>query len=291
LVLLAEIESSLGKFDRSIANYQRAIGVAPNEVRLYVALGRLHETQGDWQQAQTLYEKALAIQPEDALAANNLAYIMIEHKESVNVALTLAQTARRGLPNLPNSADTLGWAYDHNGAYSVAVPFFDDAVQKAPGNLTYRYHLGLTYQRLNDLGRARTEFEKSMGRIIAKLDSTDLIDGVRVEPLQIYPDDRGFFTEIARLGRGLASDMVPDSTRKIQISLTLTYPNTIKAIHYHSEQTDLWAPVTGMVQVFLYDLRRHSKTFGLINTIYAGRFRPWEILIPPGVGHGYKALG
>ena len=44
-------------------------------------------------------------------------------------------------------------------------------------------------------------------------------------------------------------------------------------------------------QVFLYDLRRHSKTFGLINTIYAGRFRPWEILIPPGVGHGYKALG
>src|SRR6266480_359381 len=121
LVLLAEIESSLGKFDRSIASYQRAIGVAPNEVRLYVALGRLHESQGDWQQAQTLYQKALAIQPEDALAANNLAYIMIEHQESVNVALTLAQTARRGLPNLPNSADTLGWAYYHNGAYSVVV--------------------------------------------------------------------------------------------------------------------------------------------------------------------------
>ncbi|MCU1317025.1 MAG: dTDP-4-dehydrorhamnose 3,5-epimerase related [Candidatus Acidoferrum typicum] len=133
--------------------------------------------------------------------------------------------------------------------------------------------------------------EKSMGKIIAKPDSTDLIDGVRIEPLQIYPDDRGFFTEIARLGRGLATNMLPDSARNIQISLTLTYPNTIKAIHYHSEQTDLWAPVTGMVQVFLCDLRRHSKTFGLINTIYAGRFRPWEILIPPGVGHGYKALG
>ena len=133
--------------------------------------------------------------------------------------------------------------------------------------------------------------EKSMVKIIAKPDSTDLIDGIRIEPLRIYPDDRGFFTEIARLGRGLATDMVPDSAQKIQISLTLTYPNTIKAIHYHSEQTDLWAPVTGMAQVFLYDLRRHSKTFGLINTIYAGRCRPWGILIPPGVGHGYKALG
>jgi dTDP-4-dehydrorhamnose 3,5-epimerase-like enzyme len=28
-----------------------------------------------------------------------------------------------------------------------------------------------------------------------------------------------------------------------------------------------------------------------MNTIYVGRFRPWEILIRPGVGHGYKALG
>jgi len=137
--------------------------------------------------------------------------------------------------------------------------------------------------------RGRTE--KTLGKIIAKADSSDLIEGVRVEPLQVYPDDRGFFTELARLGKGLASGMVPDGTRNIQVSFTLTYPGTIKAIHYHSEQTDLWAPVSGMLQVFLCDLRRHSKTFGLINTLYVGRFRPWEILIPPGVGHGYKALG
>lgn len=132
---------------------------------------------------------------------------------------------------------------------------------------------------------------KTLGKIIVRPDSADLIDGVRIEPLRVYPDDRGFFTELARLGKGLASQMVPDGARAVQVSLTLTYPGTIKAIHYHSEQTDLWAPVSGMVQVFLYDLRRRSATFGAINTIYAGRFQPWEILIPPGVAHGYKALG
>ena len=132
---------------------------------------------------------------------------------------------------------------------------------------------------------------KTLGKIIAQPNSPDLIEGVLIEPLQVYPDDRGFFCELARLGKGLASKMVPDDQRKIQISLTLTYPGTIKAIHYHSEQTDLWAPVSGMVQVFLYDLRRNSSTFGAINTIFAGRFQPWEILIPPGVAHGYKALG
>jgi dTDP-4-dehydrorhamnose 3,5-epimerase len=133
--------------------------------------------------------------------------------------------------------------------------------------------------------------EKTLGKIIAKPNSPDLIDGVQIEPLTVYPDDRGFFTELARLGKGLASKMVPDGPRQIQVSLTLTYPGTIKAIHYHSEQTDLWAPISGMVQVFLYDLRVRSKTFGAINTIFAGRFQPWEILIPPGVAHGYKALG
>jgi dTDP-4-dehydrorhamnose 3,5-epimerase len=137
----------------------------------------------------------------------------------------------------------------------------------------------------------RCRSDKTLGTVIAKPDSADLIDGVRIEPLQVHPDDRGFFTELARLGKGLASGMVPDGTRNIQVSFTLTYPGTIKAIHYHSEQTDLWAPVSGMLQIFLCDLRRQSKTFGLINTLYVGRFRPWEILIPPGVGHGYKALG
>jgi len=132
---------------------------------------------------------------------------------------------------------------------------------------------------------------RTLGKIIAKLNSPDLIEGVQIESLNVYPDDRGFFCELARLGDGLATKMVPNDQSKIQVSLTLTYPGTIKAIHYHSEQTDLWAPISGMVQVFLYDLRRHSSTFGSINTIFAGRFQPWEILIPPGVAHGYKALG
>jgi len=74
--------------------------------------------------------------------------------------LSLAQTARKGLPDLPNSADTLAWAYYHNRAYAAAVPLLEGAVKATPNNQTYRYHLGLTYQQLNDQDRAKTEFEK-----------------------------------------------------------------------------------------------------------------------------------
>ena len=133
---------------------------------------------------------------------------------------------------------------------------------------------------------------KTLGSVITQPQSPELISGVAIEPLQIFADDRGCFAELARLGRsGIAEKMVPGGDRRIQVSLTLTYPGAIKAIHYHYEQTDLWVPVAGMMQVFLYDLRRGSATFGRINTLYVGRFRPWEILIPPGVAHGYKTLG
>ena len=138
----------------------------------------------------------------------------------------------------------------------------------------------------------RRQTARSLGKVISRADSADLIAGIVIESMQVHPDDRGFFAELARLGsRGIASGMVPDSQHQIQISTTLTYPGTIKAIHYHYEQTDLWAPIAGMLQVILYDLRRNSATFGRTNTLYAGVHQPWKILIPPGIGHGYKVLG
>ena len=120
-------------------------------------------------------------------------------------------------------------------------------------------------------------------------ESPGRIEGVRLERLAIHPDDRGYFEELFRLGHGLAEGFAPSGS--LQVSAALSYPATIKAIHYHLRQTDLWSVVTGLFQVMLYDLRTDSPTFGQTNTIYAGALRPWQILIPPGVGHGYKVVG
>ena len=59
-----------------------------------------------------------------------------------------------------------------------------------------------------------------MGKIIAKTDSADLIDGVKIEPLQLYPDDRGFYRTGATR-QGLATQMTRGQPR-IQVSFTLT---------------------------------------------------------------------
>lgn len=132
------------------------------------------------------------------------------------------------------------------------------------------------------------ECRKGIGDLITKPDSAQRIDGVQVEPYSLWPDDRGYFTEIIRLGQGLPAGFPAEST---QVSAALSYPGTIKAFHYHLHQTDFWEPVQGMFQVALADLRTGSPTFGRRNTFYAGVLRPWRILIPPGVAHGYKVIG
>ena len=70
----------------------------------------------------------------------------------------------------------------------------------------------------------------------------------------------------------------------------MSYPGTIKAFHFHMEQTDFWVPVRGMLQVAPVDLRPDSGTFGVTNAFYVSELRPWQVLIPPGVGHGYKVV-
>ena len=129
---------------------------------------------------------------------------------------------------------------------------------------------------------------KGLGAVILSPSSAGLIDGVRVEPVALYPDDRGYFMEVQRIGRGLAAGFPAAST---QVSAALNYPGTIKAFHYHLRQTDCWTPVKGLMQVALADLRAGSPTFGARNTMYVGALRPWQILIPPGVAHGYKVIG
>ena len=132
------------------------------------------------------------------------------------------------------------------------------------------------------------ECQKGIGALITKPDSAERIDGVQVKPYSLWPDDRGYFTEIIRLGQGLPAGFPAEST---QVSAALSYPGAIKAFHYHLHQTDFWVPIQGMFQVALADLRTGSPTFGQRNTFYAGVLRPWQILIPPGVAHGYKVIG
>lgn len=130
--------------------------------------------------------------------------------------------------------------------------------------------------------------DPGIGKVILSPTSGDLIADVQIRPFAVWPDDRGYFLEVARLGQGLVAEFPSAST---QVSTALNYPGIIKAFHFHKFQTDYWVPAAGLLQVALVDLRVGSRTYSLKNTLYIGALRPWQLLIPPGVAHGYKVIG
>ena len=64
-----------------------------------------------------------------------------------------------------------------------------------------------------------TASEKGIGKVITAPDSKDLIAGVRAQPYPVWPDDRGFFMEIVRIGRGLPENFPKETT---QVSAALS---------------------------------------------------------------------
>src|SRR6202030_3912908 len=119
------------------ASAQEALQHNPKNAQLSFLVGAIEDSQGHWQKAQDLYQKALQLQPDLALASNNLAYSMLEHGGNSDVALTLAQTARQKLPDNPSVADTLAWVYYKKGTYTLAIHLLEEAIKKAPDDPSF----------------------------------------------------------------------------------------------------------------------------------------------------------
>ena len=132
----------------------------PRETAFYLLAGGIYETRHDWENAKQQYQKVLALQPENPLASNNLAYVMLQQGGNVDVAFSMAQTARRQLPENANSADTLGWAFYHKQVYTSAIDLFKEAVKKEPDNALFNYHLGLAYAKSGQAGLARQQLDR-----------------------------------------------------------------------------------------------------------------------------------
>jgi tetratricopeptide (TPR) repeat protein len=159
--LFTQVELKLGKADKAIHAWEQWINSHPNDAQAYAVLGSLEETQ-DRTKAQTYYQKALQLNPDQPVAANNLAFLMLETGQNVDMALTLAQTARRLTPNAPNTADTLAWAYYYKGSYSMARDLLENALKVNPNNALYHYHLGMICLKLSDQNNASIHLKRAL---------------------------------------------------------------------------------------------------------------------------------
>jgi tetratricopeptide (TPR) repeat protein len=164
---LAQVQAAKGSTDEAIATCRQGLENNPNEPGFDILLGDLYQSKKDWNHATEAYQKALALKPENPLASNDLAAVMLQSGGNLDVALSLAQTARRGLPDSPGVADTLGWIYYQKGAYRLAVDSLREAMKLAqasnsPDNPRIHYRLGMAYAKSGQPALARQQLEKML---------------------------------------------------------------------------------------------------------------------------------
>ena len=108
---LGMVQGQRGELDAALQTYLNASQNNPKNATFYLLAGSIYDQRQDWERSKQLYQKVLALDPSNAVASNNLAFVMLQQGGNVDVAFAMAQTARRQLPDNPNAADTLGWAF------------------------------------------------------------------------------------------------------------------------------------------------------------------------------------
>jgi dTDP-4-dehydrorhamnose 3,5-epimerase len=110
-----------------------------------------------------------------------------------------------------------------------------------------------------------------------------MIEGVLVEPLKQFPDERG------RVMHMLRSDS-PIFTRFGEIYFSLVYPGVVKAWKRHKLMTQNYAVPVGNVKVVVYDGRPGSGTEGEVQEIIIGEDNYCLLRIPPLVWSGFQGI-
>lgn len=113
----------------------------------------------------------------------------------------------------------------------------------------------------------------------------EIIDGVLVREVKHVPRDHGVITEMYR------SEWDPTGLPVVHVYQSRLYPGAIGAWSCHQASIDRLFVTDGHLKAVLYDGREDSPTYGLVNEVHLGDFRPALVVLPAGVWHGLQNLG
>jgi len=160
--LLGRIYASQKRLNEARIEFEQIARRLPNTASAPTMVGMIYELQNNKDEAKRWYEKAIAIDANAPVAANNLAWLTAEQGGNLDVAMQLAQTAKSRLPDSHQVDDTLGWVYYKKGLATLAITSFQASIQKDPKNAIYQYHLGLAYAKNGDKDKARDALKAAL---------------------------------------------------------------------------------------------------------------------------------
>ena len=111
------------------------------------------------------------------------------------------------------------------------------------------------------------------------------LPGVKIAELAIFPDERGYFSEIMRADwKELFDEPV------VQANLSISYPGIVRAWHKHERgQVDYFFVVKGALKVCAYEDGDTPHKGHLVEVVLTER-KPQILRVPGKYWHGFKVV-
>ncbi|MFM2421976.1 MAG: hypothetical protein RL291_506 [Pseudomonadota bacterium] len=154
------------KFAEAAEVYTRAIALIkkpePRHWSYFYARGMSYERTKRWPLAETDFQQALKLSPNEALVLNYLGYSWVDQGKNLREGMALIEQAVRLRPDDGFIVDSLGWAHYKLGNYAEAVRQLERAVELSPQDPTLNDHLGDALWRVGREREARFQWEQAL---------------------------------------------------------------------------------------------------------------------------------
>jgi len=161
LIRLASFYNALGNVNEADRILRGWIEKHADDVDTQIMLAVSLQQNGHKRKAIKVYEKALTVQPDNAVVMNNLAWLY--HEVGDGRALNLANKAYEKARNRPEIIDTYGWILFESGEHARALAILQEALLLGPSHPEITYHVGVALLKMD----RREEARSTLQRIIA----------------------------------------------------------------------------------------------------------------------------
>ena len=149
LAMQGDILRNEHRFADSVAAYDRAVALLPHPSRvnwpLFYDRGMALERAHNWPRAESDFQKALELAPNQPFVLNYLGYSWTEQGRNLPRARQMIQQALDQRPNDGAIVDSMGWLQLRQGDIAGAVKTLERAVELEPEDSTINEHLGDAY--------------------------------------------------------------------------------------------------------------------------------------------------
>jgi TolB-like protein/Flp pilus assembly protein TadD len=139
-------QSTTASLEQALALYQEGLVIAPDEPRLWSGLGRLYYTRHagpeDVRLAIEAQQRAVALDPDDALAHSRLGFNKLRSENDMAAAASLFQRALALDPANVKVIGNTGTFMQSLGRLAEAIPLFDYVAVQDPANPTAYFNVG-----------------------------------------------------------------------------------------------------------------------------------------------------